>query len=228
MLTLTLVRARLDAPPLQGTAWKSWLSTDERERVAGFRFERHARRQEVATGLLRGVMGAVTGQDPAALVFDRGAHGKPYLADGPAFNVSHSGEWWLCGWADEGRVGVDVEIARGLSDLEGVARHSFHPTEVARVLDRSGDARIAAFFRVWSRKEAFIKAVGLGLAYPLDGFVVSAEAEPERGLLAVDDPAEPPEAWLLQPVQWSEGLGAAAAWDRPGGRIRWESLDRLA
>ena len=132
------------------------------------------------------------------------------------------------GWADGGRVGVDVEVERDLPDMEAVARRSFHPDEFGRVMAEEGAERTAAFFRVWSRKEAFIKAVGLGLAYPLDGFVVSAEASPATTLLVVDDPAEPSDGWLLRSVAWEAGLGAAVAWDRPEGRIRWRSLADLA
>jgi 4'-phosphopantetheinyl transferase len=170
----------------------------------------------------------VTGRDPGALEFRTGDHGKPYLPGGPAFNVSHSGEWWLLGWAEGGRVGVDVEVARQLDDLEAVARRSFHPEEFARVMARTGSERSAAFFRVWSRKEAFIKAVGLGLAYPLDGFVVSEERDPPAGLLEVDDPAERSDDWLLRPIEWSSEVGAAVAWDRPEGAVRWTEVREFA
>jgi 4'-phosphopantetheinyl transferase len=226
--TLTLVRARLDAPPEAWAEGEGWLSSDERARIERFRFERHARRQRVATVLLRGALGSLTGRDPASLEFRVGEHGKPSVPGGPPFNVSHSGDWWLFGWADEGRVGVDVEVRRELSDLEAVAARSFHPDEFDRVMARSGAERTAAFFRVWSRKEAFIKAVGMGLAYPLEGFVVSDEPDPAAGLLAVRDPAESVGDWMLRPVEWSTELGAAVAWDRPGGAVRWGDLRDFA
>ena len=225
---LTLVRARLDRLPERWADGMAWLSAEERSRIGRFRFERHARRQRVATVLLRGVLGSVTGRDPGSLEFRAGEHGKPHLSGGPPFNVSHSGEWWLFGWAEEGRVGVDVEVARELDDLEAVARRSFHPAEFTRVMARTGPERSAAFFRVWSRKEAFIKALGMGLAYPLDGFVVSEERDPPAGLLEVNDPAEFAADWLLRPVEWANDLGAAIAWDRPGGEVRWTEVGELA
>lgn len=219
--TLHLVRARLDAPPLPEERLGGLLSVAERARAARFHFDRDRRRYRVATGLLRQVLGRLVDRPPESLAFDVGPHGKPSLAGGPSFNLSHSGEWWLLGWADEGRVGVDVEVHRSLPDLAALARRSFHPREADRVLALTGAEREAAFFRVWSRKEAFIKALGLGLAYPLDGFEVGTAAVPDPGVAAVHASDEDPASWLLQAVEWEPGLGAAVAWDRPGGSVAW-------
>lgn len=221
---LHLVRARLDAPPHPRAELRAVLSDAERARAARFRFERHRRRFEVATGLLRTAIGALMGRPPDRVVFEVGAHGKPYVVGGPAFNQSHSGEWWLLGWSDQGRVGVDVEVHRALNDLPAMARHTFHPSEAEAVLSVRGESRRRAFFRVWTRKEAFIKALGLGLAYPLDRFVVDHEVEPGSVLLVVDDPGESTAGWSLRSVGWTEGLSAAVAWDRPEGRLRWRAL----
>lgn len=217
-----LYRVRLDAPPVSPNHLADLLSPSEAERNARFRFERDRRRHRTSTGLLRLLLGQMTGADPAALEFLRGPHGKPALAGGPSFSVSHSGEWWFCGTALEGRVGVDVEVHRPLRDLSALARDTFHLDEADAVLSRSAEAaRQDAFFRVWSRKEAFIKAVGLGLAYPLDGFVVSADDRPPRALLEVSDPDDHADHWHMESVAWEAGLAAAVAWDRPGGRLRW-------
>lgn len=218
---LHLVRARLDTPPVARERLVAVLSEAERERVARFRFPALRRRHEVALGLLRTTLAGFVGADPAALRFELGEHGKPSLPGGPSFNLSHSGDWWLLGIADGGRVGVDVEVHRPLTDLAEVARTTFHPAEADEVLAREGAARQAAFFRVWSRKEAFIKAVGLGLSYPLRGFRVSASDDPAQELLAVDDPAEDAGRWHLQSVPWAPDLAAAVAWDRPGARVVW-------
>lgn len=190
--------------------------------MARFHFDWLRRRQTAATGLLRHVLGAWTGDDPRSLRFRTGPHGKPELPGGPVFNLSHSGEWWLLGIADGGRLGVDVEVHRPLADLAALARSTFHPDEADEVLAHpDAAARERAFFRVWARKEAFIKAVGLGLSYPLDAFRVSSAEGVAHALRVIDDPAESPAAWSLRPVGWAPGLSAAIAWDRRNAGLRW-------
>ncbi len=219
---LHLVRARLDAPPWPREHLAAVLSDDERARIARFRFPHLQRRHEAATGLLRRVLARIVDRDPADLRFEVGEHGKPHLPGGPAFNQSHSGEWWMLGVASEGRVGVDVEVHRTLHDLDDLARNTFHPAEADDVLNEpSPEERTRAFFRVWSRKEAFIKAVGRGLSYPLAGFRVSARAEPPREILAIDDPADDVRGWCMRSVPWDSTLAAAVSWDRPEGRVVW-------
>ena len=219
---LHLYRARLDASPVAPVDLVGLLSPAETARNARFHFERDRRRHQASAGLLRLLLGTLIESDPAGLVFEVGPHGKPALVGGPAFNVSHSGEWWFCGVALDGRVGVDVEVHRPLGDLADLARTTFHASETDSVLARATEeARQAAFFRVWSRKEAFIKAVGMGLAYPLDGFIVSADAKPARVLIEVSDPEEGAGRWQMESVTWEPGLAAAAAWDRPGARVVW-------
>jgi 4'-phosphopantetheinyl transferase len=222
---LYLYRARLDAPPIPSTDLRGLLSPSETDRNARYRFDRDRRRHERSTGLLRVLLGTVLDRDPAGLDFQAGPHGKPSLREGPSFNVSHSGEWWFCGMARDGRVGVDVEIHRRLADLVDLTRKTFHPDEAGAVLARPDDSgRHNAFFRVWSRKEAFIKALGMGLAYPLDGFVVSADDRPTQVLMDVSDPDDGPRQWHMESVTWEPGLAAAVAWDRPGAHVVWRSF----
>lgn len=222
---LHLVRASLDDPPVAVGRLEALLSHSERERAARFHFERDRRRYTVSRGLLRILLGSLVQRKPASLVIEVGAHGKPSLPSGPSFNISHSGARWLCGYARDGRIGVDVEEHRTLHDLDALALDTFHPDEAAAVLAYpSGADRVGAFFRVWSRKESFIKALGLGLAYPLDGFVVSADATPDRELLQVIDPADGGEAWFMRSVGWVGGLEAAVTWNRAKARVEWRGF----
>lgn len=223
-MTVDLFRASLDSPPVDPARLAALLSDEERRRIARLRFDQLRRRQEVATGLLRLVLGGFLDRDPRALRFHIGEHGKPALPDAPSFNLSHSGSTWLLGVAPEGRLGVDVEVHRPISDLESVARTTFHPSEAAEVVGRDGEARTRAFFRVWARKEAFIKAIGMGLSYPLDAFRVASDDRATGALLEIDDPHEGVEDWSLESVAWAPDLSAAIAWDRPGGGHRWRSV----
>lgn len=224
--TIQLFRASLSTPPVPRHALADLLDDAERARVARFKFPHLRERQEVATGLLRFALGRLLDTDPRALRFEVGEYGKPALLDGPVFNLSHSGDWWLLGVAPDGRLGVDVEAHRTLADLESVARSTFQRDEAAEVTGHADPAeRHRAFFRVWSRKEAFIKAVGMGLSYPLEGFRVASDARAGGALCAVDDPAEAVDRWTLRSVGWAPELSAAVAWDRPDAEVRWCTLE---
>jgi 4'-phosphopantetheinyl transferase len=146
------------------------LSEDERVRAGRFKFARDARRLEFAYG----------------------EHGKPALEGAHAalgFNLSHSGEIAVLAAGWNRALGVDVELRRPLPDLDALAARSFAPRELSVLGALPETDRPAAFFRCWTRKEAFIKATGQGLAQRLDAFVVSlAPDEPARFLDIDGDP----------------------------------------
>jgi 4'-phosphopantetheinyl transferase len=169
------------------------LSEDERARAARFVFARDTRRFVVARSALRALLAGYLDVTAAALAFAYGPHGKPALDGGRAvlgFNLSHSGEVAVVAVGWDRALGVDVELWRPLPDLAALAARSFAPRELA-VLDALLETeRPEAFFRCWTRKEAFIKATGEGLAHPLDAFTVSlAPGEPARFLDIDGDPA---------------------------------------
>jgi 4'-phosphopantetheinyl transferase len=185
-----------DVAPLRLRALEAILSPDEQERAARFHFERDRARFVVARGSLRRILGRYLGLPPDAFRFLYSSHGKPYLAgDGRAallsFNVSHSGDWALCAVAGGRRVGVDVEIIRADLAGETIAERFFSPREVAALRSLAPGEQVAAFFRCWTRKEAFLKARGEGLSLPLDRFDVSLRpGEPPALLRTLDDPFE--------------------------------------
>lgn len=190
--TIHLFQADLDRPPVPLQELRRLLSDEESARIARFRFERLQRHHTVATGLLRLLLGQITAISPRALEFQRTAHGKPYLEGGPSFNLSHSGSRLLIGVAQAGRVGVDIEVHRELTDLDRLTERTFSTPEARAILGRPPEERPPAFFRVWTRKEALIKAVGLGLGMPLRAFSVSsaelAGSEAANALLNIEDP----------------------------------------
>lgn len=150
------------------------LSPDEVERAASFHAE-HGRQAFVACrSTLRRVLAARLGVAPAAVELSLSEHGRPGVAGGRvSFSVSHSGEIGLIAVAaGERRVGVDVERMRPMRDFEGLARSYFHPDEAAAI----GDSP-EAFFRCWTKKEAVVKALGLGLLHPLESFAVDVDGE---------------------------------------------------
>jgi len=134
----------------------------ERERAAGFRFDRDRRRFIRSHEALRRILARYAEADPAELRFEANAHGKPRLAGrGPHFNLSHSGEWALVAVSTDCEVGVDLEIERELDYLPA-ARLVFHDDEVAQ-LDAAPERLRNDFFECWVRREAYLKGLGLGL-----------------------------------------------------------------
>lgn len=160
------------------------LSDDERQRAGRFRYGRHRRRFIVRRAMRRVVLAAAGGQDPAKLEFTEDEGGKPRLIDCPAgleFNASHSEE---CGVVVTGPVplGVDIDCLDRNLDYMNFATRKFTPQETAEIAAQSGKARIAAFFSCWTGKEAYIKALGVGLKKNLGSFAVRLKPGRAPGL----------------------------------------------
>jgi len=203
------------------------LAADERERGGRFHFERDRRRFVTARGLLRVLLGRYLDVDPAGLLFGYGPRGKPYLAEGDElrFNLSHSGGLALLAFARGCELGVDVEQERPVPELEGIVRTSFSSREAAELWRLGPDERGAAFFRCWTRKEAFIKATGDGLSRPLDAFDVTlAPGEPARLLGVRGEPEAALRFWMedLRPAPGFAGALAVEGGARRVVRRTWE------
>ena len=203
----------LDLAPGRLEALRRWLSSDERQRAARFRFPRDRDRFVAARGQLREILARYLRTTPDALDFAYGPQGKPRLAghDALRFNLSHSADQALLGVARGQDVGIDLErIAPGV-DCERLAVHFFSAAEAAALMAMPVAARPRAFFAGWTRKEAFIKALGGGLAVPLADFDVSLDpAGPARLLRTAWDPQEAAH-WSLQAVEAPAGFVAAMA-----------------
>jgi 4'-phosphopantetheinyl transferase len=200
------------------------LAADERARAARFVFEAHRRRFVVARSGLRAVLGRYLRRPAADVRFRYGTHGKPALAEeagGLRFNLSHSADGALLGVTRGPDLGVDLEQVRTMPDLESLARRFFAAGEVADLLAVAAPERGPAFFRCWTRKEAYIKAVGLGLACPLDRFRVSLEPGAGARLLEIDGSAAEAARWALwEVVPWPGYVGCVALPEH-GRRPRW-------
>lgn len=156
-----LWRVELDAGDPAGAAL---LDREERERAARFVFERDRRRFVAGRAAVRAILAAYVGRPPGALTFTQGRWGKPALPGGPRFNTSGAQGWGLCGVGEGDReLGVDVEQLRPVPDAASVAASSFTPEERAAWLALGGGDR-EAFLRIWTRKEAALKALGVGLS----------------------------------------------------------------
>lgn len=212
----TLLASAEEVEPLWGL-----LSGDERQRAQRFRFERDRRRFVVGRGLLRILLARYLRCPPHAVRLSYSAHGKPAVVEPAtllAFNLAHSHELALYAFAWGRRVGVDVERMR--SDLadEQIAQRFFAPGEVAALRCVPPHERTAAFFRCWTRKEAFVKARGEGLSLPLDQFEVSLD--PDQATLLCTAPPEEALRWRLQPLFPDPAYAAALAVEGDGWQLR--------
>ena len=156
----------------------SWLSDEERVRADRFlRVEDRARFIQ-SHEALRLILAGYGDQRPQDLIFVEEAGGKPTLAShwgaNLHFNLSHSGAIALVAVSPKTRIGVDVEAIRPVDDPLAIARAHFHRREIAALMRIPRSLREATFFRLWTRKEAVVKAIDTGLMHPLDGFDVSA------------------------------------------------------
>ncbi|MFG1710510.1 4'-phosphopantetheinyl transferase family protein [Nonomuraea sp. M3C6] len=157
-------RVHLDRPERPG--WWRCLSGAERERALALAGPLDRRRYVAAHAALRTVLGRACGVPAGRLRLTVDDAGRPRLDEGrPDFNLSHSDAWALVAVAPPGmRVGVDVERVRADLDHLGLARRLYQPEETARLLAAGPDEGLAGYFRLWTAKEAFIKATGTGLA----------------------------------------------------------------
>src|SRR5262245_6631331 len=178
-------QAHLDIPQSDVSSLFETLTADERDRAARFYFEKHRRRFIVGRGTLRTIIGRYLGVAPAKIRFNYNDKGKPALVEPEVnnfgCNVSHSDELALFAFALGVPIGVDVEVIRPVSDMEAIAQRFFSALEYEMLQRVPLENRLEAFFNCWTRKEAYVKAEGLGLFIPLDSFTVSlAPSEPAR------------------------------------------------
>ena len=197
---------------------RSVLDASELERAARYHFDEDRQRHVVARGLVRTLAGHYLDRPPAALRFGTGRYGKPHLSDDDAclaFNLSHSGDVVLIALARGGSVGIDVERWSQRLDDDGLTRlaeSAFSATECAalRLLDPAEQR--AAFFAVWSRKEAYIKATGHGVSHGLGHFDVSSDSADARLLSDRTDDAAVGR-WTIRDLALGPGYSGAVVFD---------------
>ncbi len=194
--------------------FRSLLSRDELGRSARFRFEADRNNYTIARGGLRQLLGSYLGLSPAAIRFKYSPYGKPLLdigleSNGLEFNISHSGEMILWAFTTGRRVGVDVEKVRRDFNTAEIAERFFSLAERAELNDLPPEQRHRAFFYCWTRKEAFIKALGEGLSHPLDGFDVSLTPGKLAQLRATRPDPQDAARWLLWDVPMRGDYAAA-------------------
>ena len=190
------------------------LSPDEIQRAKRFRFDTNRNEFMVCRGTLRALLGQYLSVPPKELCFEYSEHGRPRLATGSSpedldFNVSHSGGHALLGFARGRKIGLDIEKVRWDFGTSEIAERFFSGAERFALRELPPEQRHQAFFRCWTRKEAFIKALGEGLSHPLDQFDVSLAPRVAAQLLATRPDAEEVKRWSMWDLQAPTGYAAA-------------------
>jgi len=202
------------------------LTADELARAARFHFERDQRRWIAARGAVRSLLAGYAGVPPTFVRFRVGPHGKPSLevpaGTGLEFNVSHSSELAVCAVSPGRAVGVDVEAIRPDFATLSMARRFFAPAEAAALAALPQNAQTEAFFACWSRKEAYIKARGTGIALGLDRFEVSLQPGSPAAILATHDEPDAVERWRLIALAPGDGYAGALVTDGPAWLECWQ------
>lgn len=175
------------------------LSADERGRARRFVFDGDRRRFVAARGLLREILARYLACRPEDVVFRYDASGRPVLDQAPGpdelcFNVSHAFEQALFAFSRNRQIGIDVEHVRPIPEVTAIIRSAFSAREQARWWALPQEQQQVAFFRGWTRKEACLKALGVGLSYPLDCVEVTFAP---AGLLRLDGASQQASEWSL-------------------------------
>ena len=201
------------------------LNPTEKARAERFQFQKHRDRFVIARGILRVILGRYLNVEPERLQIFYGAYGKPVLADVHKenrlhFNVSHSHGLTLYAMARKRKLGIDLEYVREDLATENIAEQFFSRGEIEKLLKLPPSQRAKAFFNCWTRKEAYVKAVGKGLSIPLDQFEVSFAPDEPAVLLSESGTVS---GWSLRELSPGLGYVAALAFEGVAGRLsHWQ------
>jgi len=208
------------------------LAVDERNRSARFRFQRDRQHFIVAHGVLRQLLGQYLQTEPGRIGYEYQAFGKPELSPRFGgrlnFNLSHSAGLALVAIAAESDVGVDIEYIRAQSDYAELALNFFSAAEVDQLSALPDHLYAEAFIGCWTKKEAYVKARGRGLAIPLKDFTVPLTTHPAQGpatLHATSSDIDQAMPWSVYTLRPAPGYIGALAIQGCGWRLsqwQWE------
>lgn len=210
-------RINLNISPEQVQTYHNTLSSDEKSTAARFYFQNDRDQYIVARGALRTILSRYLDIAPDEIQFSYSSLGKPTLTNSLGieivnFNVSHSHKMALVGVTRGRQLGIDLEYIQKDFACEEIAKRVFSPQEIATLDDLPRDLKHEAFFNCWTRKEAYIKARGLGLSYPLNQFEVSLiPGEPAQLIKVNGDDFFEASRWSLQELELGPRYAAALA-----------------
>jgi 4'-phosphopantetheinyl transferase len=221
-------RAPLDVPEVSTNRLRLVLAPAEQKRAEHFSRARDRKAFIVARGLLRVILSEYLSASPAELQFSENDYGKPFLAGAAStndihFNTSHSCGLALYGIARGRELGVDIEQVRTDIATDEIATCFFSSRELAADRPLPPDRRQITFFRRWTGKEAYIKALGRGLSVPLDQFDVHLNPQTDVMCLDTRETSPGPRGWSLVELDPFPGYVASLAVEGHGwSLLRWD------
>ncbi len=212
----------LSAPDPVITVFQKLLDSEEATRASRFHFEHLRRSFVIAHGALRLLLGHYLSVDASDIRFSMGQRGKPRLdpAGRLRFNLSHSGAVAILALTLDCEIGVDVEKVHPMEDMSGIATRFFCREEAAELMSLAPSEQHSAFFRCWTRKEAYVKAIGDGLHAPLDRFRVSIRPDVAARLIQIEESTTAAEAWTLHDIDAVQHYSAALAYKDAPRQVR--------
>ena len=209
----------------------SLLSSDEKARSERFYFEKDRNRYTVGRGLLRVILSGYLEIEPSQIEFVYGNQGKPALKSKMQgkvfeFNLSHSKDLALYILSWNRKVGIDVEYNQPMANMDDLAEKFFTPPESALIHSLFGDQKRETFYKIWTCKEAYLKALGTGLTKPLDLVEIALESEQAAKLMSRD--GVECEGWHLGLFSPQTNYQGAVAVEGDDLRIIFQTLDRQA
>jgi 4'-phosphopantetheinyl transferase len=218
-------KINLAATDHEQLAMEKLLSAEECERAARFHFAADKNRFVVRRAVLRQLLAAQLEIPPAAVRYNFSSHGKPAVANpensgGLGFSCSHSADWALVALARASELGVDLEKQRQLDEIDGLAERFFSEMEIRELMSLPQNLKTAGFFNGWTRKEAIVKAIGLGLTFPLNRFSVTLAPDRPAALLEVADDSVAAQKWTMAALDVRPDYSAALVFADPDAKIK--------
>lgn len=193
------------------------LAPAEQERANRFHFERDKNSYTITRGILRILLGKYLQLDPRKLTFEYQEHGKPFLSSHPhlQFNASHSGSYSLIAVTYEYPLGIDIEHHKKDIDAEGIIDRYFTPAESIKFKNMDDTDKLTAFYKGWTCKEAFLKAVGAGLANSLRDIEVDLDPHSTAKIIEINNLSLTHQPWSMYPLEVPKNYSAALVCNGP-------------
>lgn len=200
------------------------LAPDEKARAERFYFERDRNRFIAGRYILRMIIGGYLGMNPSQIEFTYREAGKPVLKPGPQskeleFNLSHSNDLVLYIFSRNHEVGIDVEYIHPMPDMDDFAERFFSSREAELINLLRGEEKETAFFKLWTCKEALLKANGSGLTMPLSHMEVFLNADGSVALSSIGGDRQLGSRWHLQAFNPAQSYQAALAVEGYAGQV---------